>query len=62
MRKSFDNLTIADDFMFCTVMEDPILCKELLTMLLKLFKVGGSNSAAHFNESLPAGKLSYKQV
>ncbi|MGI5174686.1 Rpn family recombination-promoting nuclease/putative transposase, partial [Treponema sp. OMZ 840] len=35
MRKSFDNLTIADDFMFCTVMEDPILCKELLTMLLK---------------------------
>ena len=33
MRKSFDELTIADDFM--------------------LFKVGGSNSTAHFNTSLP---------
>ena len=35
MVKSFDDLTIVDDFIFCTVMEDPKLCKELLTMLLK---------------------------
>ncbi|WP_432961560.1 hypothetical protein [Treponema sp. OMZ 840] len=35
MVKNFDDLTIVDDFMFCTVMEDPQLCKELLTMLLK---------------------------
>ncbi|QOW60771.1 Rpn family recombination-promoting nuclease/putative transposase [Treponema pedis] len=35
MSKSFDELTIADDFMFCTVMKDEELCKELLTMILK---------------------------
>ena len=35
MEKNFDDLTIVDDYMFCTVMEDPTLCKELLSMLLK---------------------------
>ena len=35
MEKNFDDLTIVDDYMFCTVMEDPMLCKELLSMLLK---------------------------
>ena len=35
MRKSFDELTIADDFIFCTVMQDEELCKELLSMILK---------------------------
>ena len=34
MRKSFDDLTIADDFMFCSVMQDPALCKKLLTLVL----------------------------
>lgn len=33
--KNFDELTIVDDYMFCTVMEDPNLCKELLSILLK---------------------------
>ena len=35
MKKSFDDLTIADDYMFCTVMQDEELCKELLSMILK---------------------------
>ena len=35
MEKNFDDLTIVDDYMFCTVMEDPMLCKELLSILLK---------------------------
>ena len=34
MRKSFDELTIADDFMFCSVMQDPQLCKKLLSIVL----------------------------
>ena len=34
MRKSFDDLTIADDFMFCSVMQDPALCKKLLSIVL----------------------------
>ena len=41
MRKSFDDLTIVDDYMFCTVMQDEELCKELLSMILKN-KVGKS--------------------
>lgn len=35
MRKNFDDLTIVDDYMFCTVMQDEELCKELLSMILK---------------------------
>ena len=35
MMKDFDRLTIVDDYMFCTVMEDTQLCKELLSMVLK---------------------------
>ncbi|MEL3907145.1 MAG: hypothetical protein P1P65_09010 [Treponema sp.] len=35
MLKNFDDLTIVDDYMFCIVMEDPELCKELLTMMFK---------------------------
>ena len=34
MRKSFDDLTIADDFMFCKVMQDESICKEFLEMIL----------------------------
>ena len=34
MKKRFDDLTIADDFMFCKVMQDPALCKKLLSIVL----------------------------
>ena len=33
-RKPFEELTIADDFMFCKVMEDESLCKTFLELLL----------------------------
>ena len=32
-RKPFEDLSIADDFMFCKVMEHEALCKEFLEML-----------------------------
>ncbi|WP_428771503.1 Rpn family recombination-promoting nuclease/putative transposase [Treponema sp. HNW] len=34
MHKSFDDLTIADDFMFCKVMQDEEVCKTFLEMTL----------------------------
>ncbi|QTQ12828.1 Rpn family recombination-promoting nuclease/putative transposase [Treponema parvum] len=34
MYKSFDDLTIADDFMFCKIMQDKAICKEFLEMVL----------------------------
>ena len=34
MRKSFDDLTIADDFMFCKIMQDENICKQFLEMIL----------------------------
>ena len=34
MRKSFDDLTIADDFMFCKVMQDKSICTTVLNMIL----------------------------
>ena len=34
MRKSFDELTIADDFMFCKIMQDESICKQFLEMIL----------------------------
>ena len=34
MRKSFDDLTIADDFMFCKIMQDESICKQFLEMIL----------------------------
>ena len=34
MKKSFDELTIADDFMFCKVMQNEGICKEFLEMVL----------------------------
>ncbi len=34
MRKSFDDLTIADDFMFCKVMQNEDICKQFLEMIL----------------------------
>ncbi|WP_024466402.1 Rpn family recombination-promoting nuclease/putative transposase [Treponema pedis] len=34
MRKSFDELTIADDFMFCKVMQNKEVCKTFLEMTL----------------------------
>ncbi len=33
--KSFEDLTIADDYMFCSVMRDEKLCKKLLSIVLK---------------------------
>ena len=33
VRKSFEELTISDDFMFCKVMEQEPICKEFLEML-----------------------------
>ena len=34
MKKCFDDLTIADDFMFCKVMQDEDICKEFLEIVL----------------------------
>ena len=34
--KPWEELTITDDFMFCKVMSDPALCKELLEILLHI--------------------------
>jgi len=34
MTKSFDDLTIADDFMFCKIMQDESICKQFLEMIL----------------------------
>ena len=34
MEKEFDELTIADDYMFYRVMEDPEICKTLLKIKL----------------------------
>ncbi len=34
-RKRFDDLTIADDFMFCKVMQDEEICKSFLEIILK---------------------------
>ena len=34
MKKSFDDLTIADDFMFCKVMQNEGICKQFLEMIL----------------------------
>ena len=36
MRKSFEDLTIADDFMFCKIMEHESLCRPLLRCFLPL--------------------------
>ena len=33
-RKSFDELTISDDFMFCKVMEHEALCRPFLEMVV----------------------------
>ena len=35
MKKKFDDLTIADDFMFCKVMQNEAICKEFLEIILK---------------------------
>ncbi len=34
MKKSFDELTIADDFMFCAVMQDKSICTTVLNIVL----------------------------
>ena len=34
MRKRFDDLTIADDFMFCKVMRNETICKQFLEIVL----------------------------
>ena len=51
MAKSFDDLTIADDFMFCKVMQDEDICKEFLEMVLsdkigKIIYLSPQNSIA----------------
>ena len=51
MAKSFDDLTIADDFMFCKVMQNESICKEFLEMVLsdkigKIAYLSSQNSAA----------------
>ena len=51
MRKSFDDLTIADDFMFCKVMQDEGICKQFLEMILagqigKIIYLAPQNSVA----------------
>lgn len=33
-RKPFEELTLADDFLFCKVMQNKRLCKELLEIIL----------------------------
>ena len=35
LMKSFEELRFSDDFMFCRVMEDPALCREVLECLLQ---------------------------
>lgn len=35
-RKSYDELTITDDFLFCKVMSNPDLCKEMIEILLDI--------------------------
>ena len=37
MRKSFDDLTITDDYMFCIVMQNKSICKAVLNMVLAQF-------------------------
>ncbi|UTC63977.1 Rpn family recombination-promoting nuclease/putative transposase [Treponema sp. OMZ 788] len=34
MVKRFEDLTLQDDFMFCKVMQDPMLCKKLIEIIL----------------------------
>ena len=51
MRKSFDDLTIADDFMFCKIMQDESICKQFLEMILagqigKIIYLSPQNSVA----------------
>ena len=51
MHKRFDDLTIADDFMFCKVMQDEAICKEFLEMILagqigKIIYLAPQNSVA----------------
>ena len=51
MRKSFDDLTIADDFMFCKIMQDEAICKQFLEMILtgqigKIVYLSPQNSVA----------------
>ncbi len=44
--KNFEDLTITDDYMFCTVMQDEGLCKTLLSMVLK-DKIGEIEKIIH---------------
>ena len=50
-RKPFEELTIADDFMFCKVMEDESLCKTFLELLLTS-KVGKITYLSHLKMPL----------
>ena len=56
MRKSFDDLTIADDFMLCKVMQDEAICKKFLEMVLagkigKITYLSSQNSIAAGSEA-----------
>ena len=51
--KPWEELTITDDFMFCKVMSDSALCKELLEMW---FWLADTVSMEHANEIFSNGK------
>ncbi|MBC6720816.1 Rpn family recombination-promoting nuclease/putative transposase [Treponema sp. Marseille-Q4130] len=56
MRKSFDELTIADDFMFCKIMQDEETCKTFLEMILagqigKITHLSSQNAIAAGSEA-----------
>ncbi|MEL3908927.1 MAG: Rpn family recombination-promoting nuclease/putative transposase [Treponemataceae bacterium] len=58
-KKSFDDLTIADDFMFCLVMQDPSICKQLLEITVgdKIGKIKSISYQRTFIESISAKSI-----
>lgn len=36
MLKRYEDLTFSDDFMFCKIMQNESICKEVLEILLKI--------------------------
>ena len=51
MRKKFDDLTIADNFMFCKIMQDEETCKTFLEITLadKIRKISCSFFSKCYN-------------
>ena len=50
-RVPFEKLTLADDFLFCKVMQNEKLCKELLEIILHV-KSTKSNTPSHKKSSM----------